>query len=154
MSSNPTDFDADADADPDTPTAASSDVATEIRETFEVCEDCGQIGAPGTGHRCYVDGGITRLDETSLPERDWRREADERPPSTTVYTPTAPAASVAVYHEAGGCHRVDADDVEAATLGEAKRRDRVPCANPECRRARGDRVYGELYEPLDEPLDE
>jgi len=145
MSSKPT----DADADSDGPPAASSDVASEIRETFEICADCGYIGAPGIGHRCYVEGGITRLDETTKAERDWRREADDRQSSTRVYTPTAPA-SVAVYHEAGGCHRVDADDVEATTLSEAKRRDRVPCPNPDCRRARGDRVYGELYEPLDD----
>lgn len=136
------------DAEPEDPTATGSGVASEIRETFEVCDDCGAIGAPGTGHRCYVAGGITALDETTSKERDWRREADERSPSTTVYT--VPSTSrVAVYHERGGCHRADADEVEATALGVAKRRDRAPCANPECRRARDDRVYGELYDPLD-----
>lgn len=129
-----------------------ADLASELREVFERCE-CG-LYVPthrAEKHRsaCYVAGGITPLDQTTESERDWRRRADDRPYSTTVYVVDSPARDVVAYHERGGCHVVDGGDVEATTLIEAKRRDCAPCSRPACRRARGDLVYGDLYEPLD-----
>ncbi|MFB6087504.1 MAG: hypothetical protein ABEJ85_03195 [Haloarculaceae archaeon] len=137
----------------DTETGTDDGIAAEIREAFDVCE-CGRPLPKNRGgsHRaqCYVVGGITPLDETTEAEREWRREADTRAASTPVAVPPSRSKRDDVaYHEVDGCHLADADVVEETTLREAKRDGCVPCANPACRRARGDAVYGDLYDPLD-----
>jgi len=134
-------------------TESTDDVASEIREAFERCE-CGQYVPNHSlgSHRyyCYVAGGITPIVETTKGERDWRREADTRSASTIVLVADSPARDVVAYHEPDGCYLARGDDVESTTLDEAKLADCAPCSLPACRRARGDLVYGTLYEPLDD----
>lgn len=123
-----------------------------IAETFERCESCGQIvvAEGGGSHRCPDDSlSIETSTETSPDERRRRREADDRPDSTTVFALATSSGRVSSYHETTDCQSA-LDDVEPMSLGEARKKNRVPCASLVCRRERDDRVYGELYEPLDD----
>ena len=142
MSSNPTDFD----AEPDEP------INDLIADTFERCETCGQIvvAAGGGSHRCPDDSlSIETSTNVSPDERRRRREADPRSDSTTVFATASSSGRVSSYHETEDCQSA-LDDVEPMPLGEARKKNRVPCASLVCRRERDDRVYGELYEPLDD----
>ena len=123
-----------------------------IAETFERCENCGYIGLSegDYSHRCPEDSlSIEKSTDDRPDERRRRREADPRPDSTTVLATASSSGRVSSYHETDDCQSA-LDDVEPMPLGTARRKNRVPCASLVCRRERGDIVYGELYEPLDD----
>ncbi len=122
-----------------------------IAETFERCE-CGEIvlAKGGGSHRCPEDSiSIETSTNVSPDERRRRREADPRSDSTTVFATASSSGRVSSYHETEDCQSA-LDDVEPMPLGTARKKNRVPCASLVCRRERGDIVYGELYEPLDD----
>ena len=125
---------------------------TDVRDAFDICDDCGAVVVAGyaSSHRCPGDNStVERAVDVSKDERDRRREADTRPPSTTVFTTRSSSGQIRSYHESTDCPSYR-DEAEPTPLATAIARNRVPCATGVCRRERGDLVYGTLYEPLDD----